>query len=174
MPGMMPLLIAALIAGLAMHSRDLPTPLPLWPHLTAVVGGSLVAWTLICLVMRSVLLRRARGRSLMQWEMLAQGLMLTWFAWTCLGLGWAASLPVTLVALSPYVVMAVVQWACLAAPIARITGERWSAGSNTRMRAMRLRKFNSFCGLVPASSSFSRKSSRKSGFSTFRILGTLV
>ena len=43
-----------------------------------------------------------------------------------------------------------------------------------RIRAMRLRRLRSLRGLSPASSSFSRKSSRKRGLSTFRMFGTLV
>jgi len=42
------------------------------------------------------------------------------------------------------------------------------------IRAIRLRRFSNFCGLSPAAANCSRKSSRNSGFSTFRILGTDV
>ena len=48
------------------------------------------------------------------------------------------------------------------------------AGSNTRIRAIRLRRFKSFRLFSPASSSLDRRSSKKSGLSTLRMLGTLV
>jgi hypothetical protein len=48
------------------------------------------------------------------------------------------------------------------------------AGSNTLIRDMRRRRFSKMRGLSPASSSRARRSSRKSGFSTFRMFGTLV
>ena len=113
-PGMMPLLLAAMIAGLAIHAGDLSAPLPLWPQLATVIGGSLVGWLGLCLVMRAVLLRRPRGRTLQRWELASQALLLAWFAWVCLDLGWAAAVPGTFAALVPFLLMTTLQWACLA------------------------------------------------------------
>lgn len=51
---------------------------------------------------------------------------------------------------------------------------RAAGGVKTRSRLIRLLRLRSFRGLTPASSSLARRSSRKSGFSTLRMLGTLV
>lgn len=127
---MMPLLLAAMIAGLALHAGDLSAPLPLWPQLATVIGISLAGWMGLCLVMRALLLRRPRGRTLRRWELGGQALLLGWFAWVCLELGWAAAVPGTFVALIPFLLMTIFQWACLAAPIAKATGDRWTATSH--------------------------------------------
>jgi Zn-dependent protease with chaperone function len=132
---MLPMLLAALIAGYAAHGRDAAPLLPLWPHLAAVLAGSLAAWTALCLGMAAALQRRRSGRALMRWELGGQGLLLAWFAWLCLDLGWAGAVPGAAVALVPYVLMAAVQWATLARPITRLTGERWTALSHVLHQA---------------------------------------
>ena len=126
--GLLPYLFALVIADQAARSVHLVHPLPL-PWLGIAIGGSLLTWLLTCLAVNAWVARRRQHRLLGWWDIAGQGIILAWFGWLCLGWGWSAAVPGSMIALLPFAAALCVHWFCFATAVRGVTGQLWTRRS---------------------------------------------
>ena len=119
MHGLLPLLIALALVESAKRVETAP-----YGSMAMLMGGSLVAW----LILAELLSRLAGGRGrrvLDLWDNAGQVLMLGWFAWICLGLGWSGISHAYTLLLAPWVVANAIHWWTMAGAWRRL-GAPWT------------------------------------------------
>jgi len=127
MIGLLPYFFALVIAQQAALSKHLIHPLDA-TGLALAIAGSLAVWLLACLAINAWIARSGRHGLLVGWEIGAQGLILAWFGWLCLGWGWSAAVPGQALALLPFAAALAVHWFCFAAAVRGVTGQHWTRG----------------------------------------------
>lgn len=135
MPGLIPLMLAVVIAEAATQLTAPLMPLAGWRERLIVVGLALVAWLLTGEIAARLVARSGSRRWLMRWELIAQTLILAGFAWICLGWGWSAAEPrLFTLALAPWVALQAIHWWTSTAAVRDVTGNQWTRGGRVLYR----------------------------------------
>jgi STE24 endopeptidase len=124
--GLLPLLFALTIAETSTHLQVPIAGLATWPALLMAVGASLGAWLVLGEVAARAIAVRGRRRWLGRWDLLAQAVILGWYAWACYGWGWAARTDLFTIALAPWILMQAAHWWTLTVAVRSISGHHWS------------------------------------------------
>ena len=116
MTGLIPLIAALALIEAGLRARVVPVSSS--RLVAAMIIGALLL-PLLCETGSRVVARwRHHPRLVDHWEVVMQGMVLAWFGWLCLGLGWAAVQGAYSVALAPWVAGQAICWWCLPAPAA--------------------------------------------------------
>lgn len=126
---LLPYLFALVIAeGAGADGQRAVWPLAGWNAVGPALAGTLVGWALLCAVANRLVARTRRHSAMAAWDWVAQGLMLAWFAWLCLGWGWARWAPGQAVTVLPFAAMLCVHWFFLAVSARGVSGQPWTRG----------------------------------------------
>lgn len=110
--GFLPLLLALVLAETAWRTTPAAAGSRLAWFLAVGLGGG---WLLCEAVVRWLAAWRTRPPRLVErWDLAFQALIIGWFAWLCLGLGWPRRAGGYTIALLPWAVLQVVHWWTLA------------------------------------------------------------
>ncbi|MBA3709378.1 MAG: M48 family metalloprotease [Planctomycetes bacterium] len=121
--GLLPLLFALAIVESSFHNERL---LFEWRHWLAPLALSLAAWLALCESVVRVLARVRDRRWLDRWDVVAQCLVLMWFAWLCYRFHWVREVKAYTPAILPWVVMQAVHWWSMAAAMRTVGGHPWT------------------------------------------------
>ncbi len=135
MPGLIPLMLAVVIAEAATQLAVPLAPLASWRERLIVVGLTLIAWLLTGEIAARLVARSGSRRWLMRWELLAQVLILVGYAWICLGWGWSAAPPrLFTLALAPWIALQSIHWWTSTVAVRQVTGNQWSRAGRVLYR----------------------------------------
>lgn len=135
MPGLIPLMLAVVIAEAATQLAVPLAPLASWRERLIVVGLVLVAWLLTGEIVARLVARTGSRRWLMRWELVAQALILLGYTWICLGWGWSAASPrLFTLALAPWIALQAIHWWTSTVAVRQITGNSWTRAGRVLYR----------------------------------------
>ena len=124
--GLLPLLFALTIAETATRTVVQSSAGNSWTLLLSTLGISFAVWLVVGEIMARVLGRRGKRLWLSRWDLCAQGIILTWYAWLCYGMGWSAHNHFFTLALAPWIVMQIAHWWAMTPAVRMMTGHSWT------------------------------------------------
>lgn len=135
MPGLIPLMLAVVIAEAATQLAVPLAPLAGWRERLIVVGLALVAWLFTSEIVSRLVARSGSRKWLARWELLAQTLILGGYAWICLGWGWSAAPPrLFTLALAPWIALQALHWWTSTVAVRQVTGNPWTRAGRVLYR----------------------------------------